>query len=257
MGELGLERATSSRRTAASQDEWEAKRRELKAAMVVQGCEDIEPLRTAIEAAKEVGMSAQDLRPALALLESLEAEQEPLTFSDLSREETEELQAMTSREEVLARLTQSLVEGGTSFQDEVMAEFHYKNFLFCQRHSFSAEKTSTLLSLMRTVHHQAVKKGPLPEAEARDIFEKLLSRHSRQLPPYSIGIFTREDVQLVRELADRGFFRHYKMLVELCVQSQREELAVRIVEKPAAPKVEVQLVAKKARGSTTAPLGTE
>merc|ERR1740138_1415769 len=69
---------------------------------------------------------------------------------------------------------------------EVIAEFHYCNFMFCRQRGFSAEKTSTLLSMMKVLHSKAVVEGRLSEAQARLLLEQLLARHSRQLPPYSV-----------------------------------------------------------------------
>lgn len=206
--------------------------------MVTRGCEDIEPLRVAIESAEEVGLEDEDLQPAVVLLRKLEAGQQPLTFTHLPRDDMERLQVCSSKEEVLAILCKCMglaQPAEASFQQEVLAEFHYQNFLFCQRNSFGPEKASTFLSLMCALHAGAISKGSLPEQEAHKLFESMLARHSQQLPPYSLGVFSQQEVAEVRERAEKSFFRHYKMYAY--THKQRQDLSVRLREPSVVPKV--------------------
>lgn len=157
----------------------------------------------------------------------------PLTFSDVPRAHMEQMLASQSREDIAALLAKDMgLARDSSFRAEILAEFHYHNLLFCKSAGFSPEKASTLLSVMRTVHAHAAASGPVSEAEARERFDALVSRHSQQLPPHCVRVFSPEDAALVRAHAERTFFRHLKMYAfaylqrtELCVETT-DDLAV-------------------------------
>lgn len=204
--------------------------------MVARDPEDIEPLRAAIEAGREAGLSEQDLGPAAQLLRKLEADSAPLTFTDIPRQEMERLQAVTSREQAVAILMQSFgISPNDGFQSEVLAEFHYASYMYCQKHRYSAEKASTFLSIMKRLHAHAVVEHKLTETEARGLFETLIQRHSRQLPPFSVGVFSLEEASTVRDYASRHFFRYYSM--HAYVYTRRQDLSVRAIVETLVPKV--------------------
>eukprot|EP00913_Durusdinium_trenchii_P028621 g26843.t1 len=56
--------------------------------------------------------------------------------------------------------------------------------------------------------------------EASELLEELLARHSRQLPPFSVGIFSQEDVSIIRSFVTRSFLRHFKMFQFMYKQQQ-------------------------------------
>jgi len=92
--------------------------------------------------------------------------------------------------------------------------------MFCQKSGFCTEKASAFLSMMRVLHTEAVAKHQAPESQARAVLEKLLNRHSRQLPPFSVGIFTEKEVEQIRDYIDRTFFRHYTMFAFMYLQKK-------------------------------------
>mmetsp|Transcript_58093 Transcript_58093/g.101691 ORF Transcript_58093/g.101691 Transcript_58093/m.101691 type:complete len:344 (+) Transcript_58093:49-1080(+) len=217
---------------------WDERRRQLKAAMVARDSGDIEPLKVAIEAAEEVGLEEKEINPAMNILRRLEEQEQPLTFTDIPRTEMEELQAAKTYDAAVAVLSKCLrlspVQG---FQSDILVEFHYHNFAFCQRSGFCAEKTSTLISIFKVVHTKAVVEEKLPEQDARFLFDELVDRHSQQLPPYRVGVFSREEAAAIKAFAARTFFRHYKMYAFAYVKCQ--ELSVRASYERIVPVVPV------------------
>lgn len=205
---------TAGRQAQPRDEAMDERRRRLKETQVGRDPGDIEPLRVAVEAANEAGLSKEEVAPAEQLLRKLEGSQPLLVFADLPREEMERLQAAQSKDrinEILMRCMGLSLDDG--FRAEILAEFHYHNLLFCQSSGFCCEKASTFLSLMKAVHTRAVAEGQWPELRARELFEELLERHGKQLPPYCVGIFSREDQIALRRHVNRTFFRHYSMYV--------------------------------------------
>lgn len=213
------------------------KRRDLKAAMVARDPEDMEPLRVAIEAATEANLNAGEIHDAKKILLKLEAETQPLIFTDVSREDMDMMmQASTSREEVVAKLEKLMrLSKEDGLKAEVLADFHFHNFEFCQRSGFGSEKASTLLSLMRVLHSTAIVKQKAKVEQARALLEKLLQRHSRQNPPFSVGIFIKKEPDDIREYANTTFFRHYSMFASM--YEQPLDIVLRKVEPGVVPHV--------------------
>lgn len=211
--------------SAMAGDGKDAKRRALKAAMLAHSGDEVEPLRSAIEAAEVAGLDPDDIQQAKEILRKLENQLRPLTFRDILRPDAERLQEASSRAEVDAILARCMgLSPAQGFQADILADFHYNNFAFCQRSGFGVEKMSTFLSIMKDVHTKAVVEERLPATAARGLLEGLVARHARKLPPFSVGVFSQEDADALLEYSDKTFFRHYKMYGY--AYAQRKELSV-------------------------------
>eukprot|EP00747_Dinoflagellata_sp_TGD_P164970 gnl/TRDRNA2_/TRDRNA2_185659_c0_seq1.p1 gnl/TRDRNA2_/TRDRNA2_185659_c0~~gnl/TRDRNA2_/TRDRNA2_185659_c0_seq1.p1 ORF type:complete len:312 (+),score=91.24 gnl/TRDRNA2_/TRDRNA2_185659_c0_seq1:55-990(+) len=223
--------------STARDDPKEHMLRRLKALMGSNGFGEIEQLRSTIEAAESIGISEkEELQPALQLLKKLEERQNPLTFTDVPRGEAQELLDSTSRAKavkILSRCMNLSLDDG--FQSDILTEYHYHNFAFCLRMKMDAEKTSTLLSIMKALHSKAVVEQRMPILAARRFFCGLVERHSQQLPPYSVEVFSRAEETLIKDYAERTFFRHYKMYLFAYVR--RMELCVQATSEPVMPEV--------------------
>ena len=86
-------------------------------------------------------------------------------------------------------------------------------FSFCRKSKFSAEKISTLLSLLYITHtHCCETPGALITVEeGYAFFEKHLLRHSVERPPFSIAVFSFHDIKKVCDYLVNSYFRHLKM----------------------------------------------
>lgn len=138
-----------------------------------------------------------------------------VTFTDVSREDFEALRAAESRTAVRNMLAECLkVREEEGLHAVILLDFHYSNWVFCLENEFNAEKSSTVLSIMKLVYERAVSQRQ-PQKEAYDLFRGLVLKHSCQRPPYSIGIFQRHETRLLLEYAKKTLFHHYKMYLHL------------------------------------------
>merc|ERR1712146_466556 len=71
--------------------------------------------------------------------------------------------------------------------------------------------------------------------EGRAFFEDLIDRHSQQIPPYRISVFSREEAANIKAYADKTFFRYYKMYAFAYLQ--KKELVVQCAFERVAPAV--------------------
>ncbi|KAF4657837.1 hypothetical protein FOZ61_006025 [Perkinsus olseni] len=93
-----------------------------------------------------------------------------------------------------------------------LLDFYLMFARFCQQENLTGEKASTLLSLMKEVYSQAILHR-MDVSTAFSLFRRLLLKHSVQRPPFSIRVFTLEEVKKITEFAMNTFFTHYKLYV--------------------------------------------
>jgi hypothetical protein len=92
--------------------------------------------------------------------------------------------------------------------DQLILDFHYINYDFCTSQSYSNEKVSTLLAIMDFTIHAMVKNHMMVE-DGYKMLKDILDRHKCQRPPFSIFIFTDEEVKQINEFMLKSFFRHF------------------------------------------------
>uniref|UniRef100_A0A672GZH0 Si:ch73-81k8.2 n=1 Tax=Salarias fasciatus TaxID=181472 RepID=A0A672GZH0_SALFA len=93
----------------------------------------------------------------------------------------------------------------------VLLELYVQAVLFCREHHFRKEQTSALLSILKSIHEANVG-TPLDNIEAcfRHCRELLLC-HSVRRPPFSINLFSFEEVNWVLKYIHSSYMRHYKL----------------------------------------------
>lgn len=160
-----------------------------------------------------------------------------LTFTDVTLDDVRALKAATSRQMMRAILSKSMkVEAEDGVAAEILLEFHLQNYLFCMQHPTlnTPEKVSTMLSAMRTVYEDAI-------GERKEMFHsfsqlrELLHLHGKQVPPYTVGVFSPKEVGELVDYASETFFRHYTMYQY--VYQKRRELELRVQKEALAPPV--------------------
>uniref|UniRef100_A0A3Q2V080 Cilia and flagella associated protein 119 n=1 Tax=Haplochromis burtoni TaxID=8153 RepID=A0A3Q2V080_HAPBU len=83
--------------------------------------------------------------------------------------------------------------------------------LFCREHSFNKEQTSTLLSIIKSIHEANVE-TPLNNSEQCFKYcRELLLCHSVRRPPFSISLFNADEVNRVLTYILNNYMKHYKL----------------------------------------------
>lgn len=134
-----------------------------------------------------------------------------LKFVDLSEEALEEIARLDTKAEVREVLKKNMgIDQSDGFRKEILCDLHYHNYSFCVSREFTADKISCFLSIMKRVLEEAVEKK-LPVGEAFNVFKAWLLKHSVERPPWSIAVYTFDDVQAITDYVHGTFFRHYKL----------------------------------------------
>ena len=109
-------------------------------------------------------------------------------------------------------------------RNAIIIDFHFYNIAFAKRAGFTQEKVSTFCSIMQTLLEtdMGAKFRTVDESFAE--LKGMLLRHSVQRPPWSIGIFSKDDVKSIVDFVANGYIRHFK-LYRYCL-SPRPELTL-------------------------------
>ncbi|EPY42883.1 hypothetical protein AGDE_01040 [Angomonas deanei] len=91
--------------------------------------------------------------------------------------------------------------------------------LFAKAHQMSAEKTSTLVALVREVHLVSMEKR-YTRVASYDHLRALMIQHSVPRPPFCAAIFDVTDVQDIDEYLLSTYYRHYKLYAYLFMKPQ-------------------------------------
>jgi hypothetical protein len=81
---------------------------------------------------------------------------------------------------------------------------------------------STLLSIFNYVFHESIQNN-LDSDASFEILRVIIRQHSIQRPPYSIEIFSLQDLESVLNYAKSSFYRHF-LLYELVFSSHNEAM---------------------------------
>ncbi|XP_049419803.1 coiled-coil domain-containing protein 189 [Epinephelus fuscoguttatus] len=93
----------------------------------------------------------------------------------------------------------------------VLLELYVQTVLFCRERSFKKEQTSALLSIIKSVH-EANTETPLNNIEqCFQYCKELLLCHSVRRPPFSISLFSSEEVNCILKYIHNNYVRHYKL----------------------------------------------
>ena len=109
---------------------------------------------------------------------------------------------------------------------DVLLEFYLNNIRFARQQSLSAEKTSTYFSVMKRVHEETCE-ALMPPQKSWDYFNALMLAHSVQRPPYSVGIFTLQDLKALAAHALDTYFRHFKLYRYAFTMQNAKDLSMR------------------------------
>jgi len=161
-----------------------------------------------------------------------------LTFTDVTEEDLKQMAAISAKADIKLMLNDRMnVDQSEGYRTEILKEFHFHNYSFCLTQGMAPEKTSTFLSIMKVMFEEICLRR-LTMNEAFNFFKGWLLKHSVQRPPFSVGVFTFEDVKAITEFVHNTFFRHYKLWMYAYVTHRDVELRVRVDDLvPPAPKL--------------------
>lgn len=98
--------------------------------------------------------------------------------------------------------------------NEVLIDFHANNFAFSCKQHFTSEKISCFLAVMDYVLHESLRLR-LSNQASYELFKGLLLKHSIERSPWSIAVFTLDDLKAMTDYVLVTFLRHYSMYLHI------------------------------------------
>ena len=131
-------------------------------------------------------------------------------YTPITKPQVEQLVSSPSSEALRTTLRTLFSLTASDEPTEILLDFHTRNLAFARQHRFTLEKISCFLGIMDYVFHVGLDQR-LTQAASYEMFRKCLLRHSAQRPPWSISVFTPNDVEKLTQFALTTFFRSYAL----------------------------------------------
>jgi hypothetical protein len=175
-----------------------------------------------------------------------------LVGKDVSEADLDAIASEPNKDRARAHLAACMdLDQDEGLPTDIVADLHFGNFLFCHACQFTPEKTSCFLSIMKQVLRTMVSER-LDSSQTFELLRTLLLRHSVPRPPWSIAVFSANDLKVVTDYVVNTFFRHFKLYQYVYVPHRQLRLRTKPhrtlpLIPPAHPLLEQHLVDEKAQ----------
>ncbi|XP_010734553.1 cilia- and flagella-associated protein 119 isoform X1 [Larimichthys crocea] len=108
----------------------------------------------------------------------------------------------------------------------VLLELYVQAVLFCRERSFKKEQTSALLSIIKSIHEANIETPLNNIDQCFKYCKELLLCHSVRRPPFSINLFSSEEVNCILNYIHNSYVRHYKLYKYIFTPQVRLDLSL-------------------------------
>ncbi|XP_056285339.1 coiled-coil domain-containing protein 189 isoform X7 [Pseudoliparis swirei] len=134
-----------------------------------------------------------------------------MLWSDVSYHGMEEIDKMQCLPDLESALCSVLEVQLPEPRRGVLLEMYVHTVGFCRESNFKKEQTSALLSILRSIHEANIG-TPLNNIEQCSTYcTDLVLCHSVRRPPFSINLFSSEEVACILKYIHNSYLRHYKL----------------------------------------------
>ncbi|XP_040031995.1 cilia- and flagella-associated protein 119 isoform X1 [Gasterosteus aculeatus] len=149
-----------------------------------------------------------------------------MLWTDVSYHEMEEMDQMQSIPDLERCLCSVLGVHLPEPKRGVLLEMYVQAVLFGRECNFKKEQTSALLSIMKSIHEANIE-TPLNNIEqCVEYAMDLLLCHSVRRPPFSINIFSFEEVGCILKYIHNSYVRHYKLYKYIFTKQVKLDLSL-------------------------------
>ena len=138
-----------------------------------------------------------------------------MLHTDVSGEDVARLNRANGSEACKEALSEILLTGSSNHADDedvlsIKVDFFFYLYAFAKRLKLHEAQMSTLLSIFKaTIEHD--ERQPLCTMRSSfTFFKNRLLLHSCERPPWTVGIFSPEQVKVIVEFSLRSYYRHFR-----------------------------------------------
>ena len=124
-------------------------------------------------------------------------------------------------------------------------DLFYYLIRFTKSNNFNYQQVSTIFSIVRSVHKMAISTPCNNLKDTIEEFYRLLLHHSANRPPYSIGVFTTDQVKLITDYVLNTYFKHFKFYKYVYTKRVQLDITIQypgIPETPQPPTPETKIL---------------
>ncbi|XP_071782914.1 cilia- and flagella-associated protein 119 [Centroberyx gerrardi] len=134
-----------------------------------------------------------------------------MLWTDVSYSDMEEIDKIQSIPELESALCSVFRVDTPEPRRGVQLELYVQTVLFCRESSFNREQTSALLSIIKCVHQANTETSLNNMEQCFEYCSELLLCHSVRRPPFSINLFSSEEVTHILKYIHNTYIRHYNL----------------------------------------------
>ncbi|KAM9837977.1 cilia- and flagella-associated protein 119 [Aulostomus maculatus] len=161
-----------------------------------------------------------DSRKKVSLSSPKALQAKVMLWRDVSYHEMEEIEKMQSIPDLESVLCSVFHINLPEPKRGALLDLYVHAVLFCRECSFKREQTSVLLSIIKSIHEANIG-TPTDVEECFEYCRELLLCHSIRRPPFSVNLFSREEVTCILKYIHSSYIRHCKLYK--CIFSPESE----------------------------------
>eukprot|EP00002_Diphylleia_rotans_P002094 TRINITY_DN1129_c0_g2_i6.p1 TRINITY_DN1129_c0_g2~~TRINITY_DN1129_c0_g2_i6.p1 ORF type:complete len:249 (-),score=59.55 TRINITY_DN1129_c0_g2_i6:631-1377(-) len=119
----------------------------------------------------------------------------------------------------------------------ILLSLYHSALLFAKKNFTTLEKIATTISIIKLVHYHNIAEPFVDVEKSLGFFKKLLVEHSVQRPPYSIQIFTIDEVHRLTDYMIETYYRHFKLYKYAFTKKQLLDIKLKEVVIDTAPTI--------------------
>ncbi|OWF44814.1 coiled-coil domain-containing protein 189-like [Mizuhopecten yessoensis] len=136
--------------------------------------------------------------------------------------------------QVLAEVFQ-LSDHRDNLKAGIILDLYYYTIQFAKENGFNKEKLSTLFSIVKKTHEVCIETPFGNVDQTFNYFKELVLCHSVNRPPFSIELFTADEIRSITEYVINTYFRHFKMYKYAFTPLVRLDLSLTYAGMPPSP----------------------
>ncbi|XP_031572549.1 coiled-coil domain-containing protein 189-like [Actinia tenebrosa] len=160
-----------------------------------------------------------------------------LCWVDLTLENVDEILKSKSADETQSILADifKIKDHKEELRSGILIDLYYYSIQFAKDNNFTKEQISAFFSIIKCIHEMAI---DTPFGNVKPVFEytkDLILCHSIKRPPFSIALFSTDQVKNITTYIVNTYFRHYKLYKYAFTPKVRLDLAIDYIGLPATP----------------------
>ncbi|XP_013382929.1 coiled-coil domain-containing protein 189 [Lingula anatina] len=169
------------------------------------------------------------------LVQPREHKAKVLVWADLTVADMDSLEEASTVDDIknILRTTASLnTNGDDTLKTDILLDLYYYTIQFARDNNFTKEQTSAFFSIVKRVHDVATETPFGNVEQCFKLFKDLILCHAVKRPPFSIDLFSPDELRKVTDYVIHTYFRHYKLYKYAFTPMVRLDLSMNYIGVP-------------------------